>query len=98
MDVHLVRSSWLTVECDALFVPLFEEDLVGGDLANEIDSALDGLLTEVKESGELTGKPGENVTVYRPRNLKCGRLVLVGSGKESNYDSEIGRASCRERV
>ena len=87
MDVHLVRSSWLTVECDALFVPLFEEDLVGGDLANEIDSALDGLLTEVKESGELTGKPGENVTVYRPRNLKCGRLVLVGSGKESNYDS-----------
>ena len=87
MDVHLVRSSWSTVECDALFVPLFEEDLVGGDLANEIDSALDGLLAEVKESGELTGKPGETVIVYRPGNLKCGRLVLVGSGKESNYDS-----------
>ena len=87
MDVHLVRSSWSTVECDALFVPLFEEDLAGGDLASEIDSALDGLLTEVQESGELTGKPGETVTVYRPGNLKCGRLVLVGSGKESNYDS-----------
>ncbi len=87
MDVHLIRSSWLTVECDALFVPLFEEDLAGGDLASEIDSALDGLLTEVKESGELTAKRGETVTVYRPADLKCRRLVLVGSGKESNYDS-----------
>jgi leucyl aminopeptidase len=87
MDVHLVRSNWSTVECDALFVPLFEEDVAGGALASEIDSALDGLLTEVKESGELTGKPGETVTVYRPGNLKCRRLVLVGSGKESSYDS-----------
>ena len=87
MDVHLVRSSWLTVECDALFVPLFEEDLARGALASEIDSALDGLLTEVQESGELTGKQGETVTVYRPGNLKCRRLVLVGSGKESRYAS-----------
>jgi leucyl aminopeptidase len=87
MDVNLIRSNWSTVECDALFVPVFEEDLAGGALASEIDSALDGLLTEVKESGELTGKPGETVTVYRPGNLKCRRLVLVGSGKESSYDS-----------
>ncbi len=87
MDVNLIRSNWSTVECDALFVPVFEEDLAGGALASEIDSALDGLLIEVKESGELTGKPGETVTVYRPGNLKCRRLVLVGSGKESSYDS-----------
>ena len=87
MDVNLIRSNWSTVECDALFVPVFEEDLAGGALASEIDSALDGLLTEVTESGELTGKPGETVTVYRPGNLKCRRLVLVGSGKESSYDS-----------
>ncbi len=87
MDVHLVRSNWSTVECDALFVPLFEEDLAGGPLAGDLDSALDGLLAEVKESGELTGRAGETVTVHRPARLKCRRLILVGSGKESSYDS-----------
>ena len=87
MDVQLVGAGWSTVECDALFMPLFEEDLVGGDLAGAIDSALNGLLTEVKESGELTAKPGEAVTVYRPAGLKCGRFVLVGSGKQADYDS-----------
>ncbi len=87
MNVQLVRSSWSTVECDALFVPLFKEDLNNGTLLSEIDLALDGVLTEVKESGELTGSRGETITFYRPGKLKCRRLVLVGAGRESGYNS-----------
>ena len=88
MNVQLIRSSWSTVECDALLIPVFEEDLEGGSLFSEINGFLGaGLLREVTESGELTGSPGEAITFYRPGSLKCGRLVLVGAGKESSYNS-----------
>jgi len=87
MHVELIHSNWSTVECDALFVPFFEEDLKGSRLFTEIDESFQGLLSEVTKSGELTGARGETTTFYRPKLLKAGRLILIGSGKRSCYDS-----------
>ena len=47
MHVELIHSNWSTVECDALFVPFFEEDLKGSRLFTEIDESFQGLLSEV---------------------------------------------------
>ena len=86
MKIRLVQQDWDKVECDALIVPLFEDDDSNEGIPSSLDERLGGLVSELRESGEWTGKAGEITVLYRPLNLDVPRVVLLGGGKQRQYD------------
>ena len=87
MKIQLIKSDWRTLNCDALIIPLFEDDDFTNGFPHELDQQLDGLLTEMTETEEWKSKVGEIRILYRPRRLKTPRLILLGAGKLESYDS-----------
>lgn len=86
MKVRLIKTAWDSVECDALIVPIFQNEDLSQGLAAAIDRKLNGLLSELKASEEWQGKAGEINVLYKPASLKVGRLILLGAGKRDQYD------------
>jgi leucyl aminopeptidase len=91
MQITLESKPFASIETDALVSYVFEEaDPIQGRVL-ELDQFMDGLLTGLAKSGELTGKPLEMTLVHAPRGLKAARLLLVGAGKREKFDAAILR-------
>jgi leucyl aminopeptidase len=50
----------------------------------ELDRATNGMLSRLREAGDVSGKLLELVPVYAPTGLAAKRLMLVGLGKRAN--------------
>jgi len=91
MQITLVTSPYAALDTEALVTYVFEEaDPVQGRIA-EIDQAMNGLLSKLSKSGELTGKALEFTLVHGPSGVKAARLLLVGAGKREQYNGAILR-------
>jgi leucyl aminopeptidase len=86
VKIQLVRESWESIECDALIVPVFDNEDEGNDFLVALDEKLDGLISELKSTKEWTPGAGEVPVIYRPEKLKTERLILLGAGKKEDYD------------
>jgi leucyl aminopeptidase len=87
MQITLVTSPYAALDTEALVTYVFEEtDPIQGRIA-EIDKVLNGLLSKLSKSGELTGKSLEFTLVHAPSGLKAARLLLVGAGKREQFNS-----------
>ena len=60
MNIQLTQSHFDAVECDALIVPMFEDEKMTEDLPRALDEKLDGLLNELRPYKEWTAKFGRN--------------------------------------
>ncbi len=87
MKTQLIQSSWETVECDALIIPVFEDEDMSASFASKLNKVLSGLLQEFKNTKEWKAKPGKTVVIYRPKQLKAAQLILLGAGKNESCDS-----------
>src|ERR1700679_215877 len=56
-------------------------------LAAEADEAASGALKRAVGVTRFAGKPGETVEVLAPSGLKASRVLLIGLGKPSAFDS-----------
>ena len=73
-------------------VPAGEEPL--DKTAAAVDAALDGLLTQLRLSGELTGKRGTTTVLHTMGRLPAERLIVAGLGDLSTLDvAALRRAS-----
>lgn len=61
------------------------------DSAASIDELTDGLISSVMRRGDMDGKLGQSLLLQRPANLLCDRVLLVGCGKERNFDETAYR-------
>ena len=86
MKIRLVNSEWNSLDCDALVLPVFENDDYDSGILADADRRLDGLLRELRDNEEWKGKTGESTILYRPNGVAAPRLVLVGAGKREDYD------------
>ena len=87
MNIRLIKSDWQSIECDALIIPMFQDQDIGEGLTAEVDRSLSGLLTELNSTEEWKAKSGDIKVFYRPAQLKAARLILLGVGKTDRYDS-----------
>ncbi len=71
------------VAADWLAVGVWEGEPPSGPAAR-VDQAAGGLLTRLRDAGDVTGKPLELVPVYGPPGLTARRLLFVGLGKRAN--------------
>ncbi len=80
MSWQLDATSWNSAEADWLLVGFSESlDLTGAH--GELDQALGGQISRLKESGDLTGKLAEAVALRAVQHLKTPRILCVGLGK-----------------
>ena len=92
MKIQLVRENWDSIECDALVVPIFENEDEEDDLLVALDEKLGGLIKELKSTEEWAAKAGQISVIYRPEKLKTARLILLGAGKKEDYNSRSIRS------
>ncbi|WP_321475280.1 leucyl aminopeptidase [uncultured Paludibaculum sp.] len=78
MELILSRTPAATIEADALLVISFTDERAGNDLA-------EGLVSELYERGEFTGKALEITIIHRPGPARAARLVLLGGGEKAKF-------------
>ena len=84
MKTQLLPISIENVEADAVAIVLFEssDDTPPGE---NYRSLTKGLITELYESKEFTGKALDTALIHRPAGFKASRLLLVGGGKPAEF-------------
>jgi leucyl aminopeptidase len=80
--IDLATDPLARVAADWLAVGVWADEPLSGPAA-ELDSATGGMVSKLRESGDLTGKHLELLPILNPTGLAAKRLLLVGLGKRS---------------
>jgi leucyl aminopeptidase len=88
MNVTVLRGELASLETPLLAIPVFEGN--GADPAvDALDRALGGLISAVRERGDLRGKEGESVLLYPAGGaVAAGRVLAIGVGKAEALTAE----------
>ena len=84
MNIRLYDGPLAELDCDAVFVPL-----VGGAALGQKSETL---LSNLRDSGEITGKQGEMTILHEPKDLAASRLILMGVGNTFDADQAFRMA------
>ena len=92
MKPTLTSETPEAVEADALAIVLFE---AAGDTnpGGAFDAHTQGLIAELYDSKEFTGKAFRTALIHRPSGFRSKRLLLIGGG---DGRSSPWRASARQ--
>lgn len=85
MEIQLETQPYGFYPADALITYVFDQEDKFDGVVGEINRAMNGRLTSLAASGELTGKPLETVLLHFPEGLAAQRLLLVGAGKPDQF-------------
>jgi len=66
---------------------VFEEHRLSA-AATQFDKATRGLLSKLAKAGDIDGKCGQTLLIHHPEGARCDRVLLVGCGKESEFNEE----------
>ncbi len=85
MQIELQTRSYADVACDLLAFPVFENQ-AGTPLIKALDKLTRGLVASVLSTGEFKPELYRTCLIHRPARLKAQRLLLVGAGKETEFN------------
>ncbi|MFZ0410293.1 MAG: M17 family peptidase N-terminal domain-containing protein, partial [Candidatus Acidiferrales bacterium] len=85
MQIQLDSQAFSSIQADALITYVFDKDDKFDGVLGDVDRAVNGRLSALASSGELTARPLEFVLVHFPEGLAAQRLLLVGAGKPDKF-------------
>ena len=88
MQLNIVQGSIQENKADTLIVNLFEGVRPPSGATGAVDRALNGAISEMVASGDLTGKAGEVGVVYTRGAIPAKRVLVVGLGKQEDLNLE----------
>src|SRR5689334_1574822 len=91
MEIKADSRKYYDIECDALAVVVYEGEKTTEGLLAELDKRTGSTLASLIETGEFTGKAGEKAYLPNPGDFKARRLLLLGAGKEADFDQHTTR-------
>src|SRR2546423_6737079 len=91
MQVQVQAVAPAEAEADTLAIPLTEEGL--SETAKAIDGALDGLLQQLLDEGELRSDLGYAHIVHVRGKLPAKRVAVAGLGKRDRIDADALRTA-----
>ncbi len=59
-----------------------------------LDEAAQGTIAALLRRGDIEGKAGQTLLLHNPAHLSCERLLLVGCGKERDFNEARYRETC----
>ena len=82
------------IEADAIAVNLFQGVTRFGSTTEAVDKALNGAITDLRESGDFKAELGQTAVIYSRRAIPARRVIVVGLGQLEKFDLEaVRRAS-----
>lgn len=94
MQFTTSQDSPVTAQTDCLIVGIREDGLFN-DALSTIDQASGGLLTRLKDAGELPRAVGKTLMLHAVPGLKAGRVLIAGLGKKDKFnDVQFYQAAC----
>lgn len=84
MKWQCIQAGLRSVEADWLIVPVYEEGLTGP--AQELELLTGGLVSRLRESGDLRGKFGELLPLLSGPYESAKRVLIVGLGKAEDTE------------
>ncbi|MDA8172502.1 MAG: leucyl aminopeptidase [Nitrospiraceae bacterium] len=91
MEIAVRDAKELDFACDALILPLFEDE--GMDAYPEIDRGLGGLPSKIMATGEFRAKHGRVFLLHTFGKIKPRRLLFAGLGLKADATREKVRQS-----
>ena len=82
MDFIVKSARPETLKTATLVIPVGEGRTLG-ETAQQVDSASGGAISALLKRGDLAGKLGQTLLAHDLPNLKAERVLLVGTGKDS---------------
>ena len=79
MDCQLATTPWHQMKADWLVIGVPSNGEPSARLT-ALDQALGRTLTRLRETGDLTGKPANLLTIHDAIGIPAGRVLLVGLG------------------
>jgi leucyl aminopeptidase len=92
MQVTRVATGAVDTEADALVVGVYSDGSLGGPAA-EVDKALKGVVSDLIERKEFTGKANEALSLWSNSHLDVQQVVLVGLGERRKLDRHAAFAA-----
>lgn len=91
MDIKTQVGIITETSADTIVSFLLQDNTHFGSATQAVDTALNGLLSDLIETGEFTGKSGQTTVLY-PRDLMTAkRVILVGLGEADKFSAEMLR-------
>ncbi len=85
MKIELQREAVAQISLPSIAVYSFEDDPVASGTAAWLPPETQKVLAELKQSGELSGKPYECTLIHQPAGLAARKLLVVGAGKQETF-------------
>ena len=87
MKTQLTAAPPEQIEADAVALILFETADELPEPAATLDAKTSGLISELYDNKEFTGKALETAWIHRPAGFLVQRMLLVGGGKSEEFSS-----------
>jgi leucyl aminopeptidase len=85
MKLFVLASALAEVPADWLIVGVWEEEDLSGAIA-QLDAKLGGQLTQLRQAGDIAGKPNELTPLLGSKGAAAERILVVGLGKRAKAD------------
>jgi len=96
MKISIEKALPERVRAEVLVIGLFEDVKALAGEARTLDTALKGKVSAALRSGDFHGKIGDSLLLYTDGKIMAKRLLLLGLGKQAEFDLEgIRRAAGR---
>ncbi|MQF83062.1 leucyl aminopeptidase, partial [SAR202 cluster bacterium AD-802-E10_MRT_200m] len=86
----------LDIDADALVVNLFQSEEAISPLFQDLDIALNGIITTLIRDQEIDGKIGKTSLIYTLGLLPVRRVLIVGLGKRKDFNLDVLRRETAE--
>lgn len=84
MEIRRTNKPWTQVEADWLVVPVVESQPFTEELG-QLDQALGGIVSRLKETGDLTGKLASTLPLRGITGIGTSRILFIGFGPANDF-------------
>lgn len=91
MKLNVISGDIENSSADTVIVNLFEGVTVPAGATGALNTALNGAISDLISSGDLTGKMGEVGVIYPRGAIAARRVLVVGLGQRNEFNLEMVR-------
>ncbi len=96
MKIRIQTGTVSESKAESVIISLFEKEKITEEAAKLLDEILDGNITRLIESGQVTGKLNQITSLYTLGKCPASMAVIIGLGKRAELTSDRIRGAFAE--